>query len=199
MHWNALQWGSKCIWADWGEWSSRHLRPNEWVVRKHSWENKKSQIGKYQISSLLAHTEFSFSRGWEIQILAGVDFWCRSGGDRDPIFVSGSCFAVVQPGQQPLFELIHVSSPTSVKTSLRCLAGQNKQMKQVSVSKHTKKRRGWCHVLVDCSTQRARSFWFCLLSTDNIQKTKQGGLLMLSQVPQPTCNWLSSQLGNLTT
>ena len=51
LHWKALQWGPKCIWADWGEWSSRHLRPNEWGVRKHSWENK--EIPNWKIPNLL--------------------------------------------------------------------------------------------------------------------------------------------------
>ena len=108
-------------WLLLGEWSTSHL-PNEWT-----WENtagkirKEYKIGKYQISSGTQNVPT-----WEIQILP----LCRLLVDLVASIVTQYLSAVLaEQSCNPLFELIHVCSGSSVKTCLRCLAGQNKQMR----------------------------------------------------------------------
>ena len=110
-------------WLLLGEWSTSHL-PNEWT-----WENtagkikKEYKIGKYQISS---GTQNVPAGGWEIQILPRR----RLLVDLVASIVTQYLSAVLaEQSCNPLFELIHVCSGSSVKTCLRCLVGQNKQMR----------------------------------------------------------------------
>ena len=69
-----MQWGTRCIWADY-YWGMKHQPPAQWMdLRKHSWENKE-RIQNRKIPNLLWHTKCSCRGGEKYKFCHGVDFW----------------------------------------------------------------------------------------------------------------------------